>query len=100
MDERTMIDLSPILVLIWAACFVGGFVLGLAYFRCLRATTDLILRDGEPFLVVALTFGRFAGMGTGLFVAVQAGGVALIVALAGILCAKAWTLRQSREANA
>jgi len=95
-----MIDLNAILVLTWAACFVGGFVLGLAYFLCLRATTDLILRDGKPFLGVALTFGRFAGMGIGLFVAVQAGGVALLVTLAGILSAKAWTLRQNREANA
>lgn len=94
-----MIDLNAILILTWAAFFFGGFVLGLVYFRCLRATTDLILCDGNPMHGLVLTLGRLAVLCIGLFVAVQSGSVALLAALAGILCAKTWVLRHSREAN-
>lgn len=95
-----MIDLFvPARFLTWAVCFVGGLGFGLAYFRCLRTTTNLILRDGNPLLGLALTLGRLVVLGICLFVAVQAGGVALLVALAGILCAKTWMLRHSLEAT-
>ncbi|TDE41055.1 ATP synthase subunit I [Antarcticimicrobium sediminis] len=100
MDERTMIDLHTVpLFLILPVCFAGGIVLGVVHFRALRATADLLVRGERPFLGLALTLGRFIFLGVGLYVAVLAGGLALIVALAGILCAKAWMLRRVQAGN-
>jgi hypothetical protein len=53
MDERAMIDLHLVpLPLILPACFLGGLVLGFAYFRALRTTADLIV-GGRPLLGLA-----------------------------------------------
>ena len=78
-------------------CFAGGLILGFAYFRALRWTADLILGGGRPLLGLALTFGRVAFLGAGFYVAVLSGGLALLAALAGMLCAKALMLRQIRS---
>ena len=68
MDERAMIDLScPPAVLILPLCFAGGLLLGLAYFRALRGTADLIVSGGRPLLALALTLGRLVVLGAGLF---------------------------------
>lgn len=95
-----MMDLAalPPAVLL-PACFVGGVVIGHGYFRALRATTDMILKEGKPLMALTLTLGRMSMLATALFIAVLAGGLALLAAFAGVLCAKALTLyRVQREA--
>ena len=88
----------PLLVL--PVCFAWGVALGLAYFRALRRTADLIVGGGHPLLGLALTLGRLALLGAGFYVAVLPGGLALLAALAGLLCAKASLLRPSRSESA
>ncbi len=101
MDERAMIGLQTVpLFLSIPACFVGGLVLGLAYFRAVRMTADLIVAGGRPLLGLALTLGRFGMLGLGFYGAVLAGGFALLAALAGVLCAKALMLGQIRGGSA
>jgi hypothetical protein len=58
MDERTMIDLNaiPLLVLL-PVSLAGGFALGLAYFRVLQISADLLVRGQRPLLALALTLG-------------------------------------------
>lgn len=98
MDERAMIDLSSLPLLITLpACFLGGLFIGYGYFRALRETTNLIVREGPPLLAVALTLGRVSLLATGFYIAVLAGGLALLVALAGLLCAKAVTIHRIRR---
>jgi len=100
MDELTMIDLASGTVFVTLpVCFLGGIVLGYAYFRAMRATADLIVSRGHPLLGLALTLGRLALLGTGFYLAVLWGGVALLAALAGVLVAKALILRQTRRAG-
>jgi hypothetical protein len=97
MDERAMIDLSDLpLTLTLPVCFLGGMLLGFAYFRAIRMTVDLILGGGPAVLGLALTLGRFAVLGAGFYLAVLAGAFALLAALAGVLCAKALMLRHTR----
>ncbi|PIL20121.1 hypothetical protein P775_10660 [Puniceibacterium antarcticum] len=78
------------------ACFIGGILLGYGYFRALRLTANLIVSQGHPLLGLALTIGRLAFLCAGFYVAVQAGGFALLTALGGVICAKALMLRQYR----
>ncbi|MBN2907387.1 MAG: hypothetical protein JXJ18_11815 [Rhodobacteraceae bacterium] len=95
-----MIDLHTVpLWLSLPVCFAGGLGLGFAYFSALRATADLIVTGGRPILGLALTLGRLAFLGAGFYLAVLAGGLALLAALAGVLCAKALMLRRAREDN-
>jgi hypothetical protein len=99
MDERTMIDLNaiPLLVLL-PVSLAGGFALGLAYFRVLQISADLLVRGQRPLLALALMAGRFALVGAGLYGAVLAGGLVLLAAFAGVLCAKSLMLRKARGA--
>lgn len=98
MDERTMIDLSTIPAHIsLPVCFLGGLIVGYGYFRALRETANLIVREGSPLMGLALTLGRLSLLATGFFLAVLAGGFALLAALAGVLCAKALMLRRMRR---
>ncbi len=100
MDERTMIDLHAVpLFLILPICFAGGSLLGFLYFRTLRVTTDMLVMGDRPLLALALTFGRLVCLGAGLYVAVLAGGLALLAALAGVLCAKFRVLGSARGAR-
>ncbi len=98
MDERAMTNLfgAPY-GLVLAVCIIGGLGLGLAYFRSLRTSADLLVRGGHPLLGLALAFGRLACLGAGLYLAALAGGLALLAALAGILWAKAVILRSTRD---
>ena len=82
------------------ACFLGGGVLGYAYFSALRATADLIVRGGSVLLALGLTLGRVGFLGLGLFVAVLGGALALLAALAGVLSAKALIIRQADRGHA
>ncbi|WP_028914036.1 ATP synthase subunit I [Pseudorhodobacter ferrugineus] len=101
MDEWTMIDFSVLpLALILIACFMGGLMLGYAYFRALRATADLIVGGGSVLLGLGLTLGRVGFLGLGLYVAVLGGALALLAALAGVLCAKALILWQTDRGRA
>lgn len=100
MDEHAMIDLATVpLALTLPVCFVGGLVLGYGYFRALRQTANLIVIEGHPLLGLALTLGRLALLCTGFYLAVLAGGFALLAALAGVLVTKALMLRQARRAE-
>jgi hypothetical protein len=101
MDERAMIDLQAVpLLLILPLCFAGGLGVGFVYFRALRATADLLVSGDRPLLGLMLSLGRFACLGVALYVAVQAGGLALLATLAGILCARAWMLRKMQRGGA
>lgn len=81
-------------------CFLGGLLLGHAYFHALRKTADLIVGGGSPVLGLVLTVGRLAVLGCGLYLAVQCGGFALLTTLGGILVAKALALRRTRRVGA
>ncbi len=78
-------------------CFFGGLIIGFGFFRALRATTDLILRQGKPLLALALMLGRMSMLVTALYISVLAGGPALLAAFAGVLCAKALMLYRVRR---
>lgn len=96
-----MIDLSALpLSVILPACFLGGLALGYVYFRAMRQTANLIVSQGHPVLGLALTLGRMALLCAGFFLAVQAGAVALLAMLAGVLCAKYLMLRQAQRTEA
>ena len=100
MDERTMIAFAaPALFLTLPLCFLGGLVLGYVYFHALRKTVDLIVGQDLPLLALVLTLGRLVLLCTGFYLAVLAGGVALLAAMAGVLCAKALMLRETRALN-
>ncbi len=86
------LDTLP-LAIILPACFVGGLGLGYAYFLALRETARLIVAQGHPLIGLALTLGRLSLLCAGFYVAVLAGGAALLAALAGVLCAKVILLR-------
>lgn len=85
------------LPVILPVCFLGGLVLGYVYFQALRETTSLIANQGSPLLGLALTLGRLGLLCAGLYLAVKAGGLALLAALAGVLIAKAVMLRHARR---
>ena len=85
------------LPLVLIVCFLGGLLLGYAYFRALRATTELIVGGGSVLLGLGLTLGRLAFLSAGLYLAVLGGALALLAALAGVLCAKALLLRQTER---
>lgn len=96
-----MIDLSSVpLPFVLIVCFLGGLLLGYAYFRALRATTDLILQGGSMMLGLGLTVGRLGILGLGFYLAVLGGALALLAALAGVLCAKALILRLTDRGRA
>jgi hypothetical protein len=97
MDERTMtaLDTWP-LVLTLPLCFAGGVLLGLAWFRVLRWTTDLIVNGGSPVLALTLSLGRLVVIGAGFSLAVLFGGLALLAALAGVLTVRAVMLRRNQ----
>jgi len=81
------------------AGFLGGLVLGCAYFRAVRATAALIEGRGRPFFGLALTLGRLALLGVGFYVAVLTSGIALLAALIGVLCARTLMLCRIRGAG-
>lgn len=101
MDERTMIDLTtlPPIVLL-PICFLDGLLIGYGYFRALRETANLIVEGGKPLRAIVLTLARVSLLTTGFFIAVLAGGFALLAAFAGVLCAKWIMLRRARGAIA
>lgn len=77
-------------------CFLGGVLLGYGYFRTLRMTVDVLIGGGAPLLGAALTLGRVAVLCVGLYLAVQAGGMALLAALAGLLATKTFVMARTR----
>lgn len=81
------------LALTLLVCFAGGTVLGYVYFRALRETARLVVAQGHPLIGLALTLGRLGLLCAGFYVAVLAGAVPLLAALAGVLTAKAIMLR-------
>ncbi|WP_211216491.1 N-ATPase subunit AtpR [Yoonia vestfoldensis] len=93
-----MTDL-PLMVLL-PLCFLGGLFIGYGYFRALRETANLLVNGGEPLRAIALTLGRISLLASGFFLAVLAGGLALLAAFAGLLCAKWIMLRRMREGRA
>ena len=97
MDERTMTYLSTLpLVILLPVCFLGGLFIGYGYFHALRETTNLIVGGGKPLRAIVLTLARISLLATGFFIAVLAGGLALLATLAGVLCARWIMLRNLR----
>jgi phosphatidylserine synthase len=92
MDERAMMTLDFMqgqsMSVLLPVCLLAGMALGYGYFRTLRMTTELVVTRGHPLWVVALTLARLGLMVVGLHVAVQAGALALLATLAGILITK------------
>jgi hypothetical protein len=98
MDERTMTDLSNLsLIFLLPICFLGGLFIGYGYFRALRETANLIVGGSRPLRAIVLTLARISLLATGFFIAALAGGLALLAALAGVLCAKWIMLRRMRD---
>lgn len=98
MGERRMTYLSTLpLVFLLPICFLGGLFIGWGYFRALRETANLIVGGGKPLRAIVLTLARISLLATGFFIAVLAGGLALLAALAGVLCAKWIMLRGMRD---
>lgn len=98
MGERRMTYLSSLpLVFLLPICFLGGLFIGWGYFRALRETANLIVGGGKPLRAIVLTLARISLLATGFFIAVLAGGLALLAALAGVLCAKWIMLRRMRD---
>lgn len=97
-DECKMIypDSLPMLTKLMV-CFIGGVIVGYAYFKALRMTTELIMCGRHPFGAVALTVGRMGLIFIAFYLAVQAGGLALLAALTGVLSAKAMMLYHLRQ---
>ncbi len=95
MDERTMTDPTTLpLIVLLPICFLGGIFIGWGYFRALRETANLIVGGGKPLRAIVLTLARISLLVTGFFIAVLAGALALLAALAGVLCAKWIMLRR------
>lgn len=80
--------------------FAAGLLVGLAYFRALRITADLIVARSAPMLTLLLTLGRIACLGAVLYAAVLVSGLALMAALAGVVVARTLMIRRMREAEA
>ncbi|SNT13411.1 ATP synthase subunit I [Antarctobacter heliothermus] len=95
MDERTMTDPSTLpLIVLLPICFLGGLFIGYGYFRALRETANLIVKGGNPLRAIVLTLARISLLATGFFIAMLAGGLALLATFAGVLCAKWIMLRR------
>ncbi|WP_301046021.1 ATP synthase subunit I [Vannielia sp.] len=95
-----MTDLTNLpLFLTLPLCFGGGLLLGFIYFRALRMTADLVVGQGNALLALGPTFGRLALLGGGFYLAVLAGALPLLFALAGVLLAKTIMMRLFRGAQ-
>jgi len=95
MGERRMTYLSTLpLVFLLPICFLGGLFIGWGYFRALRETANLIVGGDKPLRAIVLTLARISLLATGFFIAVLVSGLALLGALAGVLCAKWIMLRR------
>jgi hypothetical protein len=94
-----MIDLHSIpLAITLPLSFFSGLILGHIYFRALRETASLIVSNGNIVFGLLMTLGRMTLLGVCFFyLAKLGGGLAILAALAGVLCAKHWLLRQERE---
>lgn len=82
----------PILVLL-PLCFVAGVILGLAYFRCVKVTADLIVTGKRPFFVAGLAVGRLVLLAAGLTLSLQGGGFGLLGTLAGVVAGRELMIR-------
>ena len=101
MDERTMIDLHAVPLLVtMPVSFAGGIVLGLVYFHTMRIGADMVVSGERPLLVIAAAILRFALLGAGFALALQAGGAALLAALAGVLVGRGLIIRHRPGAGA
>ncbi|MDP4034365.1 MAG: ATP synthase subunit I [Pseudorhodobacter sp.] len=100
MDERAMMhsDAWPMFVTL-PVSFAGGIILGFLYFQAVRATADLIVNGGPPALSIALTLGRLCLLGVGFTLALQAGALALLATLAGVLAGRGLTTRRTQGAR-
>lgn len=84
----------PILTL-WLA---GGTLIGLAYFRMVRQSADLMLsaRRGGPWLAIAFAGLRMAGLAAALVLAAIQGGGPLLAATLGLLIGRMAMMRAAR----
>jgi len=78
----------------WA---IGGLLLGAAYFVALRRTAGLISTGGSRVMPAALTLGRFAAAALFFAAAARCGGVPLVSAFLGFLCARGVALRAAQR---
>jgi len=74
----------------------GGVLLGLVYFLAVKMTADLIVTGTRGSLTIALILGRLGLLVAGLILALQAGALALVATLFGILAGRAMTIRRTR----
>lgn len=88
-------DIATLLLTLTAG-FIGGALLGVIYFRAVQMTADFLVAGVRPALAIALTLGRFALLGSGLFVATQFGTFSLGAVLAGILLGRTVMIRWVR----
>jgi len=88
------------LFLILPASLGGGVLLGLVYFRAVRMTAERIVSGKGPALTIALIAGRAVLLCSSLFLAIQAGALALIAMLLGILAGRFMTIYSTRTTTA
>jgi F1F0 ATPase subunit 2 len=80
------------------AMMVGGAVLGLTYFACLKWTTDLFAAEGRWARLALLTLARLVAVVIAFALAARLGAIPLLAAFAGFLVARSIALRQGRRA--
>lgn len=87
--------MSPLVI--FALWLGGGVVIGLAYFRMVRHSADLMLsgRRGGPLFGVALVVVRMAGLGGVLIIAAMQGAGPLLAAALGLLLGRFATMRRA-----
>lgn len=83
--------------LVLALWLAGGGLIGLAYFRMVRHSSDLMLsgRQGGPLFGMALVLLRMAGLGGVLIIAAMQGAGPLLAAALGLLIGRFAMMRRA-----
>ena len=78
--------------------FAGlGLVLGLGYFRALRANIRMYLEGGRPWQAAGVLALRLGGAAVAFWLASRWGAAAAIAMLGGFLVARFLSLREARQ---
>ncbi|MBY8975877.1 hypothetical protein KHP62_08680 [Rhodobacteraceae bacterium NNCM2] len=89
------IETWPLFVIV-PVSLVAGVLLGSLYFRAVRLCAELLVTGRAPLVAIALTIGRFAVMVGCFLIAVQAGAVAVLALLGGVMLGRKYAMREAR----
>ncbi|WP_034992786.1 ATP synthase subunit I [Beijerinckia mobilis] len=88
-------DPSPgALSLMLGAHFVGGFLLGVIYFRAMWWNTRLLAQGTRPLLAISIALCRYGLLGGLLVLASREGVLPLLVTVAGLFVGRFVILRR------